>query len=753
MRSSTCYLLSLILSGALVNATEATTVFVAAEGSPSHSSSFETIAEAQRHVRQLRAAGTSGEIVIEIGEGTHAPFRIGPSDSGLNANARTIYRGQGLTTRVSGGTEIPPALFKPTKTLPAVWDIRIDGQYDSPTLQLNGTKDELFRVRTVAAGGPDDPRHGVCKQYNVDTQNILESTHDNKTWTLAAPLDCGNGWQKIASASFMPGGSLLTADISSLKLDPASFGDIKAGECVHTCATTRAGLSFNDEEMVLARWPNFDFAKGQNVYTHLTSGGAGSFVLTPADDALKARMLQWAGTGWVHGYWEWDWADCYRQVTSVTPSGDHDLQFKFTPADTTPKKNARFYATNLLSELDVPGEYYLENPGNGTMKVHLIPPAGYSSDPSSWAKGPVIGLKSPAVVDMSGSKHTSLQSMQVLHGRGVGVLADDVEGVSIHDVNSSLHTRQGIWLHGTDSSITDCSVSAVGCAGIRAHGGNAESLTPGNLSVSGNRVRNFARFKRTYQAGIHWAGVGNRYTHNIVSDGPHNCFLGGGNEADPNSTVAGVDCVFDSNTLDGCAYEAADTGGFYVCGQMGSAFVNRGNSIRNCTFKNVRNTVGTGVQSASVQAIYLDDQMSGWNISNCTFSNCQVGSFIGGGRRNIVTGNYYEHCDTAQHLDNRGMGWQKGDTQCTDVCAPLSPGCTCDTGGAEWMATKSTAAAQWAARWPYLTKIRTDRLGQPAYNVISGNTYCKCGKFIDASKQSSDSWGTTVENNAEVGGC
>jgi hypothetical protein len=43
----------------------------------------------------------------------------------------------------------------------------------------------------------------------------------------------------------------------------------------------------------------------------------------------------------------------------------------------------------------------------------MIPPPGYSTDPAKWVKGPVLGLKEP-VVDMSGSKHTSLQSMQVL---------------------------------------------------------------------------------------------------------------------------------------------------------------------------------------------------------------------------------------------------------------------------------------------------------------------------------------------------
>ena len=93
-----------------------------------------------------------------------------------------------------------------------------------------------------------------------------------------------------------------------------------------------------------------------------------------------------------------------------------DLNFGFTPADTAPKQNARYYATNLLSELDAPGEFYFEiTTGTSTrasasanvsdrasagassdsamkvMKVHMIPPPGHSSDPTTWGSGPVIG--------------------------------------------------------------------------------------------------------------------------------------------------------------------------------------------------------------------------------------------------------------------------------------------------------------------------------------------------------------------------
>ena len=350
------------LFGAITLASAEVIVTVSEYNAAMAASPFPTVAEAQHHVRALRAAGVSGEIVIDIGPGTHAPIKIGANDSGLNANARTIYRGHGPNTRISGGTEIPPALFKPSSS-----------------------------------------------------------------------------------------SSLLVAEITSLGLDPANFGEIMAASCIHTCATTRAMLSFNDEEMTLARWPNFDRKNGWNVYTHLASGETGSFVVTPDNGTTRTRMLNWAKGGWLHGYWEWDWADCYRKIESIVLSvamwevriagqefsptvgvngtegdlfrvrtvasggpddprhGDckrdwgvattnvleqthdnktwtivaplacgntwqrvanatfvpagKDVVFSFSPADTTPKQNARFYATNLLSELDQPGEFYFEVSG------------------------------------------------------------------------------------------------------------------------------------------------------------------------------------------------------------------------------------------------------------------------------------------------------------------------------------------------------------------------------------------------------
>lgn len=105
----------------------------------------------------------------------------------------------------------------------------------------------------------------------------------------------------------------------------------------------------------------------------------------------------------------------------------------------------------------------------------------------------------------------------------------------------------------------------------------------------------------------------------------------------------------------------------YTCGQGGSAWVNRGNSIRNSTFKNIgANAVYLLWQTSTVVSVcvslcvplcrclfvlsvkivvsrsrYLDDMMSGWTVEDSVFDNAANGIQIGGGRRNRVRNNQF----------------------------------------------------------------------------------------------------------------
>jgi hypothetical protein len=96
-----------------------------------------------------------------------------------------------------------------------------------------------------------------------------------------------------------------------------------------------------------------------------------------------------------------------------------------------------------------------------------------------------------------------------------------------------------------------------------------------------------------------WGGVGNWFQDNHIENAPHNAFLGGGNEATCTSgnpsweagddaICGGNDNIFERNLIESVCYETDDSGAFYSCGQQGTSYVQRGNVIRNNTFKNVR---------------------------------------------------------------------------------------------------------------------------------------------------------------------
>ena len=243
---------------------------------------FNTIDEATAHVRKLRQEEPAiGTIVVAIGAGRHRAFSVA---SGESVDARTIYRGVGDSTVVSGGVEVPPSLW-----------------------------------------------------------------HANK---VGAP-------------------AVYTADLTSLNISDADLGAIAAGGCVHGCPDMQSPLSFNGTAMNLARWPNLEISTGHNVYANAAAPcGAGCLNLGKGSDAA-ARASRWANQSdaWVHGcaaycrrahgppiseisalyddrYFEWDWADCYRQVTSIG-GGGAELRFTSPAAAESPKANARFYVTNV----------------------------------------------------------------------------------------------------------------------------------------------------------------------------------------------------------------------------------------------------------------------------------------------------------------------------------------------------------------------------------------------------------------------
>lgn len=109
-------------------------------------------------------------------------------------------------------------------------------------------------------------------------------------------------------------------------------------------------LFFQDKPMQLARWPNNEWAR----IADAPKGKQGRFMYE------GDRPERWSDIEdiWLHGYWTWDWADSHEKVKKI------DLEKKefvtYEPHGVYGySKGKRYYAQNILEELDEPGEWYL----------------------------------------------------------------------------------------------------------------------------------------------------------------------------------------------------------------------------------------------------------------------------------------------------------------------------------------------------------------------------------------------------------
>lgn len=536
---------------------------------------------------------------------------------------------------------------------------------------------------------------------------------------------------------------VLMASLEDLGI--VDLGQMVTGNCVADCQHDQVGLSFNGKAMTLSRWPNI----GQDGTWQWAQAGepiSSGFTIDLAQTPEAKRMLQWSQEKdpFVHGYWSADWCDSYGRVTEVKEtSGNVRLEYE-GPSACQP--SARWMGVNMLCELDHPGEYFIDK---DAMTVYFYPP-----EPMTKST-PVMLMHQPgAVVNITSDvTNAKLANLDIRDGRHLGIDARGTRSAQIQNVVVHSHGTHGVdATNSRGTFISQTEVFDVGCSGIRAVGGVAETLEAGNIRVEGNHVHNFAQWKRTYSPGIYWGGVMNVYKENNVHTSPHNCFLGGGNFED------GVLCRFESNIVSDCVTESVDSGAFYSCGQGGYAFVNRGNVLSNNTFRNIVKKQGSSVVTqGSVQAVYLDDQMSGWQILNNTYEDCNVANFIGGGRDNIITGNRFVRIGTIQYLNNQGMTFDKAAAVCTEVDPPgFDAGkTTCSTGAAKWMATKSAAGKDYTRIWPEMADIINDHPGWPAYNKISDNTYCSCKELISSNVDPEDpaKWLMDVSHNTETYDC
>lgn len=461
---------------------------------------------------------------------------------------------------------------------------------------------------------------------NVDAPVVYQS-YEREEVTIVGGLSI-TGFTEAASPEMLEHldrqsrGKIYYTNLTSQGI--TDFGEIKNRGFGRKIEPAALELFFNDKKMTLARWPDEGWAKIADVPAG-QHGGKFTY------EGNRPSRWRFSENIRLHGYWTWDWADSYEKVKSIDP-GKNEITTYPPHGVYGYTKGKRWYALNILEELNSPGEWYLDKK---TGNLYFWPPG----DPKE--NFAFVSITEKPFIKLNGASNIVIKNIKFKITRGAGI---EIKGGSMNTIAGCSFENIGNYAvlidGGTNNGVQSCNISFCGDGGIILKGGNRKNLAPGRNFAKNNLIFNYSEWVRTYRPAIHIYGVGNIISNNHIHSAPHQAIALHGNEH-----------VIEYNEINNVCNESSDVGAFY----MGRDWTERGNIIRYNYFHDLGG-IGEGVGS---QAVYLDD----WASGNLVFGNICVKAgravLIGGGRNNTVENNVFIECNPAVHVDSRGLGWAK----------------------------------------------------------------------------------------------
>lgn len=411
-------------------------------------------------------------------------------------------------------------------------------------------------------------------------------------------------------------------------------------------------IFLNDKQQTMARWPN-----GRDGYTQMASvinkGGRGKTGVGATFETKDYRLMNWteAKDAWVVGFFGNDWSYDRIQIASIDVN-KKQITLKNGSTYGVNSGNRRWAIINLLEELDMPGEYYIDHEKNILYYY-----------PEESLKDAVMEVTTLGddLLRITSLKNVNFKNITFEQTRGCAMRCyDDLENMTITGCTFNNIGRYAIWHYtsrvsevGKNTSestwmrenglvnvhIDSNAFTGIGTYAIKAYCGSRDSCELSNCTFNNNYFYNLGIYDRVSRS-MDICGVGAEIANNTQHYGGYGM------------THWGADAKIHNNELYNLMNHLNDGGAIYT----GRNFVNRNNKIYENYLHEIiakDDLIGTKYS----HGIYLDDMDSGYEVYRNIVVSANNGVVINCGMSNNVHDNTFVDCtENGVMVSMYGMG-------------------------------------------------------------------------------------------------
>ncbi len=213
-------------------------------------------------------------------------------------------------------------------------------------------------------------------------------------------------------------------------------------------------------------------------------------------------------------------AEIDTEAGTITTDGPHSYGFR--QPGFPGNFQTHYYAVNLIEEIELPGEYYIDRNAG---VLYFLPPY-----PLAHSRIQLSALADP-FIDLNGTSHVRIEGLVFENARGMGIRIrggedNRVVGCTLRALGGNAVSIAG----GSGHHVVSCNVYHTGRGGITLSGGDRATLAPAGHAVRNCDIHRYNRWIRHYNPAVSASGVGSRIEHNHMHHALHQGVTFSGNE-------------------------------------------------------------------------------------------------------------------------------------------------------------------------------------------------------------------------------